>query len=119
MSGETLQREPAGEGWGEFPGLVIATPPLLVGVPEASRLLGMSPASVKRMVSSGALPSVLAGPGGGRRLLATADLAAYVAGLERQHGIAAGEAPAPCTAPTPASGRSPGNSPTAGRGGGR
>ena len=105
MSGETLQREPAGEGWGEWPGVVIAVPPLMVGVPEAARLLGMSPASVKRMVSSGALPSVLAGPGGGRRLLATADLAAYVAALPRSGGPDMGKAPAPGAAATAPAGR--------------
>ena len=99
MSSDAPQRKAAaGEPAGDR-GMIVQAAPLLVSVPKASRMLGLSSASVKRMMRAGELPSVLAGPGGGRRLLATADLAAYVAGLHRQHGTTSGSKALEGTAP--------------------
>lgn len=81
MSGEPTRRDAEDVGAWEAPAVVVQAPPLLVGVPEAGRMLGLSPKSVQRMIRSGELVSVLAGPGGGRRLLRVADLAAWAAGL--------------------------------------
>lgn len=61
--------------------------PLLVGVEDAGRMLGVSAKTVRRMIAAGELPSVLVGPGKGRRLLVVADLRAWVAGLRREGGV--------------------------------
>lgn len=63
--------------------VVVRMEPLLVGVPEAGRMHGISAKSVRRMITAGELPSVLLG---GRRLLGVADLAAWVAELKRECG---------------------------------
>lgn len=61
--------------------------PVLVGVEDAGRMLGVSAKTIRRMVKTGELPSVLVGPGNGRRLLAVADLTAWAAGLKREGGL--------------------------------
>lgn len=64
--------------------------PLVVDVPEAGRLLGVSPRSAWRLVRSGEVPSVRIG--GSRRVL-VADIDRYLADLregvdDRRRGLA-------------------------------
>lgn len=63
--------------------IVVKVEPVLVGVEDAGRVLGLSGKTVRRMIASGELASVLVG---GRRLLAVDDLRAWAAGLEREGG---------------------------------
>ncbi len=56
---------------------------LLVEVPEAARMLGVSTKTIRRMIAADEFPSVLLG---GRRLLGVEDLAAWVAELKREYG---------------------------------
>ncbi|MEM9913992.1 MAG: helix-turn-helix domain-containing protein [Planctomycetota bacterium] len=67
---------------GASPVLVQVTP-LLVGVSEAGRMLGVSPKTIRRMIVSGELPSVMVG---GRRLFVVADLTDWAAALPRENG---------------------------------
>lgn len=61
--------------------------PVLVGVEDAGRMLGVSAKTIRRMIAAGELASVLVG---GRRLLGVTDLAAWAAGLEREGGTVGG-----------------------------
>ncbi|MEM6853732.1 MAG: helix-turn-helix domain-containing protein [Planctomycetota bacterium] len=63
--------------------VIVSAAPLLVGVPEAGRMLGLSVKSIRRMIAGGELPSVMVGS---RRLLAVADLTAWAATLPREGG---------------------------------
>jgi excisionase family DNA binding protein len=52
--------------------------PLLLGVPEVVKALGLGRSTVLKMLYAGTVPSVRVGT---RRLVRAADLQAYVAGL--------------------------------------
>ena len=86
MRGEQNERGPAGCEMA----LVVRIEPVLVGVEDAGRMLGVSAKSIRRMIADGELPSVLVGPGKGRRLLSVVDLSAWAAGLQREGGTAGG-----------------------------
>lgn len=53
--------------------------PLAVSIPDAADALGVAASTMRTMVAEGAVPSVRIR---GRRMIRTADLAAYVEGLE-------------------------------------
>lgn len=63
--------------------VVVRVEPLLVGVPAAGRMLGVSTMTIRRMIAADELPSVLLG---GRRLPGVADLAVWVAEFKREYG---------------------------------
>ena len=58
--------------------------PVLVGVEDAGRMLGISGKGVRRMISAGELASALVA---GRRLLAVDDLRLWASSLERDGGM--------------------------------
>ena len=64
--------------------VTVRVEPVLVGVEDAGRVLGISAKGIRRMIAADELPSVMVG---GRRLLAVDDLRAWAAGLERTSGV--------------------------------
>jgi len=81
MSGNPVRRDPVDDPAWEAPAVVVHAAPLLIGVPEAGWMLGLSPKTIRRMMAGGDLKSVRVG---GRRLLPVADLAAWAAALPRE-----------------------------------
>jgi len=56
--------------------------PFTVSVPEAGRLLGVSPATVKRYIAAGRIPARRTGEGRGARvLIERADVITFLKGL--------------------------------------